>query len=458
MMQRMSRDLRDIILGQNRQVPRYTSYPSAPHFAPLEDDALYTRWLHALPQGEEISLYIHIPFCPKMCWYCGCNTKISKRYDPIAEYVAFLIKEIEILRNTLGERHSVSQIHFGGGSPSALNAQDFEGIMMALRDAFAVKDGAEISIEVDPRNINELQIAAYAKHGVSRVSLGVQDFDERVLKAVNRVQPFHLSYEAVRLMREYGIAQVNVDMLYGLPHQSVETMAHSIEKALLLKPDRFAFFGYAHVPWMKKHMRLIEEGALPDKALRYDLFETGAALLEKAGYVAIGIDHFARAEDTLSIAMKEGTMRRNFQGYTSDPCATLIGLGASSIGKFAEGYVQNSPDMPGYKKRIEAGRLSVRRFVEIDADDRLRANVIEQLMCFFSVDLSALCADHNVDDNYFVMEIKALRPYQMMGVLEIQNQVITIAPQARQMARIVGAVFDRYFQEKASEARHSQAV
>ncbi|MCB9983699.1 MAG: oxygen-independent coproporphyrinogen III oxidase [Rhodospirillales bacterium] len=454
-------NLRETMLKLDRPVPRYTSYPTAPHFQPLEDEQLYPQMLADLPEGARLSLYLHVPFCPKMCWYCGCHTKVTQRYAPVEDYAHLMMREIEILADALGSRgHKISHIHFGGGSPGMLRARDFAFVMDRVRENFTVEAGAEIAIEIDPRELTEGRVAAYAKNGVNRISLGVQDFDNTVLESVNRPQPFELSAQAVEWFRAQGIERINMDLLYGLPHQSPETMVATIEKAISLNPDRLALFGYAHVPWMKKHMRLIDENALPDKTMRFDLFEAGAQTLEHAGYIPVGIDHFAKKDDALVRASKEGRLRRNFQGYTDDAADALIGIGASSIGFLPGGYVQNAVDMPVYRERVLAGKLTVAKYCPIDDEDRLHAGVIERLMCDFGVDVGAQCAAYGFAQEHLDSEIEAVVRYADLGFIEIDGRRLKMNPKARMMVRIIASVFDAYIPnvDALAPQRHSKAI
>lgn len=455
----MNCGIKQKILQLDARVPRYTSYPTAPHFCEIEQGKNeYESALESLPKEEPLSLYLHIPFCPRLCWYCGCNTKITQRYAPVEDYVHLLLREIDIAAEKLAQPKSVSTIHFGGGSPSYLRAVDFDLIMQRLRKHFILTEQTEIAIEVDPRNISEGRVAAYAKNGVNRISLGVQDFDGRVLASVNRPQPFHLSYEAVRLMRAYGIQNINLDLIYGLPHQTPESMKRTIALAMTLEPSRLALFGYAHVPWMKKHMRLIEEGALPDKDLRYDLFETASRELVGNGFDMVGIDHFARADDPLCIAAKTGMLRRNFQGYTTDRAEDLIGLGVSSIGKVGDMYVQNAPDMPGYKSAVLDGKLPVRKYCLVRREDKLRADIIERLMCDFKADMRQICMRHGFEISHFQGEIERLKSYKALGFLTMEDDIVRLKPEARLMARNICAVFDMYLPQNPDQPRHAQAI
>ena len=454
----MSCSLKEKILELDARIPRYTSYPTAPHFTTAKNSGFYTDWLEALPTGTDILLYLHIPFCHQLCWYCGCHTKITRRYDPVEAYIQLLLQEIDTLSAHIGKDKIVRHIHFGGGSPGILSPRDFACLMEQIRETFTIDKKAEIAIELDPRNVTEARVAAYAKAGVNRVSLGVQDFASDTLAAINRPQPFYLSYEAVTLLRSYGISGVNLDLMYGLPFQTVESIKDTVAKAVLLKPDRIAFFGYAHVPWVKKHMRLIEDSTLPDKDLRYDLFQAGAAAFEKAGYRSIGIDHFARENDSLFKTVGTSHIHRNFQGYTTDPCSTLIGLGLSAISKLPQGYSQNSPDMSAYQKAISNQTPPAAKYRAITPEDRLRGDVIERLMCHFCVDLPALCHAHGVNNNHFKEEIMALDAYQKLGFINIDEGVITVKPEAKLMARAVCAAFDTYLNIADTAPRHARAI
>lgn len=451
--------LRDNILKFDRPVPRYTSYPTAPHFSPLSDKSVYSHWLRSIGDDEALSLYLHVPFCPKLCWYCGCNTKITRRYAPVEDYAYLMMREIDMLGAALGGKKQVVNIHFGGGSPGLLRACDFEKVMIKLREVFDIADNADIAIEIDPRGVSEGRAAIYAKYGVNRISLGAQDFDDKVLSAVNRQQPFHLSYEAVKLFRHYGIPSINLDLLYGLPHQTLDNMRATIDKALMLAPERISLFGYAHVPWMKKHMRLIDEVALPDKDLRFDLFDLASDLLTQAGYVAIGIDHFAKADDPLVMMMHNKTMRRNFQGYTADNGNILIGIGASSIGRLDGGYIQNAVDMPAYKKSVLAGELPVNKICVLRDDDKIRADIIEQIMCYMRVDLDDAARKYNLDGEYFAQAMDKLKPYIQESFVTIcDKNILQINDGARPVTRLVAAAFDEYLGHAPETPRHAKAI
>ena len=446
----------------NCHVPRYTSYPTAPHFQDVPSPQQYPSWLSELPHDEPLSLYVHIPFCNQMCWYCGCNTKVTKRYEPIKNYLGLLHKEISILQQALQDHpRRVSMIHFGGGSPGIITGHDFRALMSSIYAAFDVLPEAEIAVEIDPRGLDEERAVAYRQCGVTRVSLGVQDFNDRVMTAVNRYQPFALCENAVRLLRDQDLKDINFDLLYGLPYQTLETIRATIKQVVSLQPSRIAYFGYAHVPWVKKHMRLIEENTLPGATLRYDLAQLGSELLQVAGYQPIGIDHFALPKDSLCTALNNKTLRRNFQGYTTDQSKILLGLGVSSISSLPQGYTQNAPAMPQYQLAINAGALPVQKSFSTTLDDTIRADVISELMCQMSVDLTAVCQRFNVTPDYFRAEIEALTDEAYREFLIINDRlVICIQKAGNFMARKVASVFDVYYQKsiQSQALRHAKAI
>ena len=437
-------------------VPRYTSYPTAPHFSPAVDDAHYRRWLTATDPDAPLSLYLHIPFCDALCWFCGCHTRIVNRYGPIAGYLAVLGEEIDLVAEALGARRAVSHIHFGGGSPNIVAPDDFRSLMDRLRRRFALAPGAEIAVEIDPRGMTGECVDALARAGVTRASLGVQDFDATVQRAINRIQTFDETAEVVRMLRRAGIGEINIDLIYGLPFQTRAGIIETVEKVLLLEPQRVAVFGYAHLPGIKRHQRLIDEAALPDTAERWRQSAAAAARLKAAGYIAVGLDHFARADDAMARALGAGRLRRNFQGYTTDAAPALIGLGASAIGSLAEGYVQNAVAIEAYREAIGERRFAIERGLALDDDDRLRRDIIERLMCDLAVDLGAVCGKWRASPDDFAGEFAALRPMEDDGLVRITGRRIRVTEEGRPLVRAVCAVFDRYLETQGQ--RHSQAV
>ena len=452
----MNSCLHAALLKHNRQTPRYTSYPTAPNFSKPLAANLVSTWLEDTTLDAPVSLYFHIPFCKKMCWYCGCNTKTTAQYSPVKSYLAHLHSEIVQVTQRRGERLKVSHIHFGGGSPSYIKPDDFKALMDHVRVHFDVMPSAEIAIELDPRETSEAKIAAYAKAGVTRTSIGVQDFDRSVQEAINRVQPFHVVYEAVKTLRAYGIEAISFDLLYGLPGQTVNTIRESVSHAAALAPDRIAFFGYAHVPWMKKHMRLIDEEKLPDALQRLEQFDAAREILHDRGYVAIGLDHFVLPDDSMATAYQSHRLQRNFQGYTTDSAVTLIGFGPSAISSFESGYCQNTPDIRSYIDCIEAGKSPVAKGIALSGDDKMRRDIISSLMCYGTADLADFEVNNTGGEAIFDAEIKSLSRLETDHLVSIEGSKITVNINAPQARRLVAAAFDRYL--KPRQQQHAQVA
>jgi oxygen-independent coproporphyrinogen-3 oxidase len=446
----------DLAVKYDLRVPRYTSYPTAPHFTPAVGADRYAVWLGELEPEAGLSLYLHIPYCAEMCWFCGCHTQIVRRYGPIADYLAYLWREIDLVADRLPGRMPVSHIHFGGGSPSILTPTDFQGTLGKLRSRFDVADDAEIAIELDPRTTSRDAVETMALEGVTRASIGVQDFDPAVQRAINRIQPYDTTARVIAWLRDAGIGDINMDLIYGLPHQSAESLSHTVDLAVGLAPPRIALFGYAHVPWMKKHQRLIPEEALPGQEARWRQYDGAARRLVDAGYRQVGLDHFAVAFDPLAVALAEKRLHRNFQGYTTDAAEILIGFGASGIGSLPRGYVCNETSMPGYKRRIGAGRLATARGAALDHDDLLRRDLIERLMCDLSLDLDALCGRWDVDSALFDADLERLAPMEADGLIRREGRRIAMTEEGRPLVRAACAAFDRYLHRDG--ARHSRAV
>jgi oxygen-independent coproporphyrinogen-3 oxidase len=446
----------ELLAKYDRGVPRYTSYPTAPHFTAQVGAADYGRWLAAVPNDSAVSVYGHIPFCDSLCWFCGCHTKIVRRYEPIAAYLEALGQEIDLVGRALGPRRTLAQLHFGGGSPTILAAEDVAALRDRLERHFAFTEETQFSVEIDPRDAEEERIAAWAAAGVTRASLGVQDLDPEVQRAINRVQSFEETRTVVDWLRAAGVRQINIDLMYGLPHQTVERSLDTVEQVLALAPDRLALFGYAHVPWMKRHQRLIPEAALPDATARFRQSEAVARRLVEAGYRPIGLDHFARPGDPLATAQAAGTLHRSFQGYSEDATPVLIGLGASAIGTLPEGYIQNAVPIKAYAETVRAGRLATVRGFRLGHDDRLRRAVIERLMCDFRVDLPALAAAFGVTTEVFAPELAALAPLEADGLVDVVDDTVRVTQRGRPLVRAVAACFDAYLGH--GKTRHSRAL
>lgn len=438
-----------------RSVPRYTSYPTAPHFTAAVDGAVYGGWLSRVAaEGEAVSLYLHVPFCRTICNYCGCTTKAALRDDPIRAYAAVIRDEIALLADRLGPV-DLARIHWGGGTPNILPPDCFAAIVGDLAARFRFRSGVEHAIELDPRHVTAEGARRLAGLGINRASLGVQTLDPAVQAAIGRIQPLPVVEAAFAALRGAGITAINADLMYGLPLQTEETIRATADRILALRPSRFAIFGYAHVPWMKPHQTLIDAAALPEVEARIRQAAAARSVLEAGGYVEIGIDHFALPEDPLTRAAAEGRLRRNFQGYTDDGATTLIGIGASSISRTPWGFAQNAPDNHGWRRAVEAGRLPTVRGKAYEGDDRLRADVIEDLLCRFEVDLGALAVRHGAAMAGFDAALEELLPLRRAGWVDVETGVIRIRRYRHEIARVVAAAFDPYL---GRGGRHSIAV
>lgn len=437
------------------RIPRYTSYPTAPHFNAEVDAGVYASWLRALPTEARLSLYIHVPFCRTLCWYCGCHTAITRHREPIELYARVLEREIEMVGELAGGRHA-AHLHFGGGTPATLGPELFRKTMAALRARFDFEAGAEVAIEIDPRRLDAEMAGALAEGGVTRASLGVQSFDPEVQKAVNRIQSQDVTRVCVDRLRAAGIQAINIDLLYGLPYETAESCKATLEGVLSMNPSRFAVFGYAHVPSMMKHQQVIKTDWLPDAAERLRQETTIGETLVKAGYMRIGLDHYAKPSDPMAQAWMDGRLRRNFQGYTDDPADALIGMGVSSIGQLPQGYVQNTADLKLWRDTIESGQLATSRGRAFAGQDLMRAAIIERLMCDLRVDLAAVLEQFALPADALGAELEALKSLEVDGLVRVDRGMVTVPETMRNLVRKVASVFDSYLDPAAG--RHAVAV
>ncbi len=440
----------------DRRVPRYTSYPTAPHFSAAVDAACYRGWLGALTPDTGLSVYLHVPFCAELCWFCGCHTSVTRRAGPLESYTHALLDEIDLLADAIGRALPLRHVHWGGGTPSALTPVQMHAIATRLRIRFAPGPTTEIAVEVDPRTLTEEAADTLAAIGVTRASLGVQDFDPAVQDAVNRHQSLAVTAQAAHRLRMRGIGAINLDLIYGLPHQTAAGVSRTVASALDLGPDRVAVFGYAHVPWLKRHQALLPGAALPGPAARFAQRAAAERTILAAGYQAVGLDHYARPRDSLAVAARAGQVRRNFQGYTTDTAPVLLGLGASSIGALAQGYVQNETPIPRWRDAVRAGRLPVARGVALTAEDRLRREVIEQIMCRGEVDLAAITARHGVGVAALGAAGATLAAQAEDGLVRWDGTRLAVTERGRPFLRAVAAAFDAYLQPEAT--RHASAI
>jgi len=446
----------DLTARCDQRVPRYTSYPTAPHFAADIGPQDYAGWLGGLPAATETSLYLHVPFCVELCLYCGCHTTVARRYGPVAAYVELLEREIDLVADRIRAPLAVRHVHWGGGTPTILAGSDFLRVTDRLRRRFGFGREVEIAVEIDPRTVNPALVEALAAAGITRASLGVQSFEPVVQQTIRRVQSFAETRRAAEWLRFAGVGAISLDIMYGLPFQTVENVVATVVRALELDPDRIALFGYAHVPWMKRHQALLPEDALPRSAERLAQSEAAASRIVEAGYVRVGLDHFAKADDPLAVALSEGAVRRNFQGYTTDAAPALIGLGASAISRLPAGYAQNAAATVDYRARLERGCLATARGIALTPADRLRGEVIERLMCDFSVDVAEVCRRHGADPTLLAAEIAKVDALAGEGIALRRNTRISVPDNARPLVRVLCAVFDSRLVE--APARHAAAV
>jgi len=437
-------------------VPRYTSYPTAPHFSEAVTPSLYGEWLESIPRDTPLSLYLHVPFCQEMCHYCGCNTKATRKMAPVLAYVELMLKEIDLVLKRLGTGREVHHIHWGGGTPSLVPREAFLKIVDKLKANFVFSEDIEHAIELDPRTVGDYLAETLKMAGITRTSLGVQDFDEDVQKQIGRIQPYNTVMKAVTALRNVGLHDINFDLMYGLPGQSEKTIRETVEYTKELAPGRVALFGYAHVPWFKKHQQLIKEENLPGANERIRLSDVSRDALVEAGYEVIGLDHFALPTDEMAIALKEGRLRRNFQGYTTDTADTLIGFGCSSIGFLPQGYIQTTPSAREWERMVVDDVLPIKKGIAVDKVDLCRAEIIMQLMTYYEVDYAATAEKHGLPVSEFASIPADMQEMIADGVATLEGTVVTVTDAGRRYVRVVAAAFDTYL--ATQQARHSVAV
>ncbi|MCR8696591.1 MULTISPECIES: oxygen-independent coproporphyrinogen III oxidase [Campylobacter] len=422
--------------------PRYTSYPTALEFS---DEFDYDEYIKRLKECDKpLSLYFHLPFCRSACYFCGCNVIYTSKSDKMSRYLDYLERELEILATIIDTKRSVVQMHFGGGTPTFYSASELDRLIKSIKKYFKnFTNDAEISCEIDPRFLNQEQLEVLSKHGFNRVSFGVQDFDEKVQKEIHRIQPFNITQNAVNLARKYGMLSVNTDLIYGLPYQNLESFKRTLELGVSLNPDRFAIFNYAHVPWIKKSMRKFDEATLPSPKTKLEILKYTMDYLPKNGYKMIGMDHYAKPSDELFKALSNGSLHRNFQGYTTKGGAQLIGVGLTSIGEGDDYYAQNHKDMVNYEAAIDAGRLPNSKGIYLSNQDKLRKFVIMELMANFSLDIKRVESEFGISFfDYFKAELDELG--ELKQFMNISNQKIEINQTGTLLIRNIAMCFDEY--------------
>ncbi|WP_425039528.1 oxygen-independent coproporphyrinogen III oxidase [Primorskyibacter sp. S187A] len=436
------------------KVPRYTSYPTAPHFAGGVGASEFAKWIRAIPEGGEISLYIHVPFCRRLCWFCACRTQGTQSEDPVNAYVETLLSEVAAFGEILPKDVRLSRLHWGGGTPTLLKPAVMERLGRAIFDVAPMAEEGEFSVEIDPCEIDAERLDVLADLGMGRASIGVQDFDPAIQETIGRIQSYDATRDAVEMIRARGISSLNADILYGLPHQTKARITESVQKLLSLQPDRVALYGYAHVPWMARRQAMIPSDALPTPDERLDLFETARRLFMWDGYDEIGIDHFGLPDDSMTRAMKAGTLKRNFQGYTDDPADALVGLGASSISRFPQGFAQNDASTSAYTKAVRAGAFATSRGHVFSADDNLRGRMIEALMCDFRISREEICTRFDLSAAAFDEIIQPMRR-EFGHLINISDEGVFVPAEARPLLRIMARALDAY---DLSKAGHSSAI
>ena len=452
----------ELIRRLDKNGPRYTSYPTADRFIEAFNSESYSQWVAKREIGgiaRPLSLYIHIPFCNTLCFYCACNKVITKDRSQSAEYVRYLIKEMAMQAELLGPGQVVEQLHFGGGTPTFMSDDEIRQLMAAIRQHFKLVEDGEYSIEIDPRKVSDATIALLGKEGFNRISIGVQDFDAEVQRAVNRIQSEEETLNIIHAARANGFKSVSIDLIYGLPKQTLQGFGVTLDKIIAANPDRLSIYNYAHMPTVFKPQRRIHEEDLPAPQVKLDILSMAVNKLTKAGYVYIGMDHFAKPEDELAVAQRQGRLHRNFQGYSTHSDCDLVALGVSAIGKIGPTYSQNYREVEEYYVALDKDELPIMRGLELNADDLVRREIIQALMCHFEISKKSFDTGFQIDfDSYFSTEMGELREYEQEGLLEITPERIGVTPKGRMLIRNICMAFDKYLRTRTEHARYSKVI
>lgn len=435
--------------------PRYTSYPTAPYF---HEDIPYQEYVEHIAnddtsiENRDLSLYFHLPFCDTLCYFCGCNMMVTRNFDKIDRYIDYIEKEIRILKNLIDGDRKVIQLHWGGGTPTHLRPDQIRRLGQIIHDNFEFKSEAEVGVEIDPRELTFDHMKALRDMGFNRCSMGVQDFDAKVQETVNRIQPEDITRQTVDWSRELGFKSINLDLMYGLPFQEVDSFSTTIDKILAMNPDRLAVFNYAHLPRMIKHQKLIKEEWIPPREKKLRLLKLSIDKLSDAGYTYIGMDHFAKPDDELTVAMENGTLYRNFQGYSTHAGINLFALGITSIAMLSDVYMQNVKTLKEYYEKIDQGNLPVYRGIILNQDDILRREVITELMCNFRLKKERIESKYGIEfDNYFGEALDHLNTLKEDGLVELDNDSISVTNAGRLLIRNIAMKFDAYLMKKEKD-------
>ena len=442
--------------------PRYTSYPTADRFVEAFNETAYRSWLAKRNVGgmtRSLALYVHLPFCDTICYYCGCNKIVTKDHGRSAKYLKYLGREIRMQSAELGGRRRVTQMHWGGGTPTFLSEAELSELMQMIRESFELDPHGEYSIEVDPRKVGEEKVALLGALGMNRISVGVQDFNAEVQRAVNRIQSVEETVAVIDAARKNGFKSINIDLIYGLPKQTLPGFNDTLAQVIACSPDRIALYNYAHLPAVFKPQRRILDADIPQPEVKLQLMITAIETLLDAGYVYIGMDHFSKPGDDLAVAQRQGRLYRNFQGYSTYGDCDLIGLGVSSIGKIGPTYSQNVRTLEEYYDRLDNDLLPVMRGIEVTADDLVRRAVIQALSCHFELSMEAIGIAHLIDfRSYFAAELAELRAYAKDGLVELDGDWIVVTPRGRLLVRILCMVFDKYLRDASRRASYSKVI
>lgn len=452
----------ELIRRLDKNGPRYTSYPTADRFVEAFNAETYATWLGKREIGgisRPLSLYVHIPFCNTLCFYCACNKVITKDFSKAAVYVDYVIKELEMQAALLGDGRRVEQLHFGGGTPTFLSNDEIRKLMGAIRKNFELIEDGEYSIEIDPRKVSDETVALLGEMGFNRISIGVQDFDPEVQKAVNRIQSEEETLQVIKAARANGFQSVSIDLIYGLPKQNLKGFKATLDKVIAAGADRLSIYNYAHMPALFKPQRRIHEEDMPTGQLKLDILSLAVKTLTDAGYVYIGMDHFAKPEDELAVAQRQGRLHRNFQGYSTHSDCDLVAVGVSSIGKIGPTYSQNFRELEDYYDALDRNTLPIMRGMELNADDLVRRAIIQALMCHFEISKESFDIAYLINfDQYFATELKELAEYEREGLLKITPHWISVTPKGRMLIRNICMVFDKYLRTKQEHARYSKVI
>ncbi len=431
--------------------PRYTSYPTAPHFTESFGSARFMEEIEVTNGADapaDLSLYFHLPFCESLCYFCGCTTIITRNRERIAGYLDYLDKEIELVAARINPQRRVTQLHWGGGTPSYLEPDEIRRLFESIRSHFPFAQDAEVSIEIDPRGMTDAHLDAIVDVGFNRASMGVQDFEPQVQETINRLQSEELTRWVFDGLRTRGIESINLDLIYGLPHQSVASFERTLARIIDISPDRLAVFNYAHVPWLKKHQKIIKEETLPSVQVKLNLLKYAVETLTREDYVFIGMDHFAKPEDSLVQALNEKKLYRNFQGYSTKWGCDLYALGMSGISQLQDVYAQNTKELPDYYEALDEGRLPTQRGYRLTEDDQVRRHVITKIMCEFEIDMDQIEAHCHIDFNaYFADALAELAPFAQDKLLHITDRKLTVTDSGRLLIRNIAMAFDAYLKD-----------